>query len=30
MPKEIKEIMANKNIISKVYKLQGYDSVMCG
>ena len=30
IPKEIKKIINNKNIIANVFRLQAYDSVMCG
>ena len=30
IPKEIKKIINNKNIISKIFRIQAYDSVMCG
>ena len=30
IPKEMKEIMGDKNIITNICKLQAYDSVMCG
>ena len=29
-PKEIKEFIGNKNIITNIYGIQTYDSVMCG
>ena len=28
--KEIKKIINNKNIIANIFRIQGYDSVMCG
>ena len=28
--KEIRKFMGNKNIIANIYKIQGYDSIMCG
>ena len=30
IPKEIKNVIGNKNIQSNIYRTQGYDSVMCG
>ena len=30
IPKEIKKIINNKNIIANIFRLQAYDSVMCG
>ena len=30
VPKEIKKIMGNKNIITNIYRIQAYDSIMCG
>ena len=30
IPKEIKKIFNNKNIIANIFRLQAYDSVMCG
>ena len=30
IPKEIKKFMGNKNIIPNIYRIQGYDSIMCG
>ena len=30
VPKEIKKIINNKNIIANIFRTQGYDSVMCG
>ena len=30
IPKEIKKFINNKNIIANIFRLQGYDSVMCG
>ena len=29
-PKEAKKITGNRNIISNIYKIQNYDSIMCG
>ena len=29
-PKEIKKIIGNKNIITNIYRIQAYDSIMCG
>ena len=29
-PKEIKNIIGNKNIITDIYRIQAYDSIMCG
>ena len=28
IPKEIKEFIGNKNIITNIYRVQGYDSIM--
>ena len=30
IPKEVKKIIGNRNIISNIYRIQNYDSVMCG
>ena len=30
IPKEIKKFIHNKNIIASIFRLQAYDSVMCG
>ena len=30
IPKEIRKFIANKNIITNVYRIQAYDSIMCG
>ena len=30
IPKEIKKFTGNKNIITNTYRIQTYDSVMCG
>ena len=30
VPKEIRKAMANKNIITNIYRIQSYDSIMCG
>ena len=30
IPKEIKWIIGNKNIITYIYRIQAYDSIMCG
>ena len=30
IPKEIKKFIGNKNIIANIYRVQAYDSVMCG
>ena len=30
IPKEINKFIGNKNIITKLYRLQAYDSIMCG
>ena len=29
-PKEIKKFIGNKNIIKNIYKIQAYDSMICG
>ena len=29
IPKEIKKLINDKNIIASVFRIQGYDSVMC-
>ena len=29
IPKEIKKFINNKNIIANIFRIQGYDSVMC-
>ena len=30
IPKEIKRFIGNKNIITNIYRIQAYDSKMCG
>ena len=30
IPKEIKKFIGNKNIITNIYRIQGYDSIMWG
>ena len=30
IPKEIKKIINNKNIMTNIFRMQAYDSVMCG
>ena len=30
IPKEIKKLIGNKNIITNIYKIQTYNSLMCG
>ena len=30
IPKEIKKFIGNKNIIANIFRIQVYDSVMCG
>ena len=30
IPKEIKKSVGNKNIITNIYRIQAYDSIMCG
>ena len=30
IPKEIRELIENKNVITNIYRIQAYDSVMCG
>ena len=30
IPKEVKKIIGNINIISNIYRIQNYDSIMCG
>ena len=30
IPKEVKKIIGNRNIITNIYRIQNYDSVMCG
>ena len=30
IPKEIKKLIDNKNITANVYRIQAYDSIMCG
>ena len=29
IPKEVKKFLGNKNIISNIYRIQNYDSIMC-
>ena len=30
IPKEVKNFIGNRNIISSIYRIQNYNSVMCG
>ena len=30
IPKEIRKFIENKNIITNIYRIQAYDSIMCG
>ena len=30
IPKEVKKFIGNRNITSKIYRIQNYDSIMCG
>ena len=30
IPKEIKKFIGNKNILTNIYRIQAYDSLMCG
>ena len=30
VPKEIKKLIGNKNIITNIYRIQANDSIMCG
>ena len=30
IPKEIRKFIRNKNIITNIYRIQAYDSIMCG
>ena len=30
IPKEIKKVLGNKNIITNIYRIRAYDSIMCG
>ena len=30
IPKEIRKFIENKNIITNIYRLQAYDSILCG
>ena len=30
IPKEIKKFIGNKNIITNIYEIQAYNSIMCG
>ena len=30
IPKEVKKFIGNRNIMSNIYRIQNYDSVMCG
>ena len=30
IPKEIKKIISNKNIKTNIFRIQSYDSIMCG
>ena len=29
-PKEMKKVLGNQNIITNIYRIQKYDSIMCG
>ena len=29
VPKEIKKVIGNKNMITIIYRIQAYDSIMC-
>ena len=30
IPKKVKKFIGNRNIISSIYRIQNYDSIMCG
>ena len=30
IPKEIRKFVGNKNIITNIYRIQAYDSIICG
>ena len=30
IPKEIRKFIRNENIITNIYRIQAYDSIMCG
>ena len=30
IPKEVKKLIGNRNIISNIYRIQNYDSILCG
>ena len=30
IPKEIRKFIGNKNVITNIYRIQAYDSIMCG
>ena len=30
VPKEIKKFIGNRNIVTNIYRMQNYDSIMCG
>ena len=30
IPKEVKKFIGNKNIVTNIYRIQAYDSIMCG
>ena len=30
IPKEIKPFIANKNVVTNIYRIQAYDLIMCG
>ena len=30
IPKEVKKFLDNRNVISNIYRIQNYDSIMCG
>ena len=30
IPKEVKKFIGNRNVISNIYRMQNYDSIMCG
>ena len=30
IPKEVKKVIGNRNIIRNIYRIQNYDSILCG
>ena len=30
IPKEIKKLIGNKNVVTNIYRIQAYNTIMCG